>query len=165
MPEDRLPPMMLGAGILPLALVWFGWSMKTHWVAQVCAAYFLGLGVILIFISGIVYVVDVYPLCASSAVSIHVVFRSVFTASFPLWTGLLYEALGVDWMSTLLAGVAAVLFPFLILFFLYGKKIEAGALTQTRGRARPSTLLGERLALDLCNGSISVWLVHLITSF
>lgn len=79
----------------------------------------------LIFISGIVYIVDVYPSCANSAVSIHVVFRSVFAASFPLWTGPFYEALGVEWMSTVLGGVAAVLLPFPIIFLIYGKRIRS----------------------------------------
>ena len=124
-PEDRLPPMILGAAILPLALVWFGWSMSTHWFAQVLAAYFIGASVILIFISGIVYIVDVYTSCANSAVSIQVVFRSVFAASFPLWTRYLYNALGLEWMYTLLAGVGALLFPFTVVFFIFGKKIRS----------------------------------------
>lgn len=52
-PEDRLPPMILGAVLLPPSLLWFGWSGDTHWVAQVIACFFIGLSLQLIFITGI----------------------------------------------------------------------------------------------------------------
>lgn len=71
-PEWRLPPMILGAGILPPSLLWFGWSGDVHWICQVVASYMIGYGLLLIFITGIVYLVDVYQHHANSAMSIHV---------------------------------------------------------------------------------------------
>ncbi|KAF4973366.1 hypothetical protein FSARC_344 [Fusarium sarcochroum] len=124
-PEDRLYPMIVGAAILPVSLLWFGWSMSTHWFCQVLAAYFIGVSVLLIFLSGIIYIVDVYHECANSAISIHVAFRSVFAASFPIWTGPFYDALGVEKMSSVLAAVAAILFPVPIVFLIFGKKIRS----------------------------------------
>ncbi|RMJ13428.1 hypothetical protein CDV36_006913 [Fusarium kuroshium] len=124
-PEDRLYPMIAGAAILPVALLWFGWSMSTHWFCQVLAGYFIGVSVLLIFLTGIIYMVDVYHDCANSAVSIHVAFRSVFAATFSLWTGPLYETLGVERMSSVLAGVAAALLPFPIIFLIYGGRIRS----------------------------------------
>ncbi|KAH7367669.1 major facilitator superfamily domain-containing protein [Plectosphaerella cucumerina] len=124
-PEDRLPPMILGACLLPPALLWFGWSMETHWFSQVVASLFIGLGLQLVFISGIVYIVDVYMTNVVSAISIHVTIRSIFAASFPIWTRAMYDALGVEWMATALAGFAAVMMPFPILFFVYGPKIRS----------------------------------------
>lgn len=59
-PEWRLPPMILGAALLPPSLFWFGWSGNVHWICQVIASYMIGYGLLLIFITGIVYLVDVY---------------------------------------------------------------------------------------------------------
>lgn len=68
-PEARLPPMILGSLILPPALWWFGWSQHTHWASQVIAAFFVGFGLLLIFDTGIVYLVDVYLQNSNSAMS------------------------------------------------------------------------------------------------
>ncbi|OJJ46008.1 hypothetical protein ASPZODRAFT_66922 [Penicilliopsis zonata CBS 506.65] len=123
-PEDRLPPMIGAACILPPALLWFGWSTETHWAAQVIACFFVGLALQLIFICGIVYIVDVYIPRANSAISIHVVVRSLVSASFPLWARPMYNSLGLEWTATVLAGVSAVLLPSPILFRIYGRKIR-----------------------------------------
>lgn len=50
-PEDRLPPMMLGAVMLPAGLFWFAWtsSPSVSWVPQVIAGVFIGLGIMLIW--------------------------------------------------------------------------------------------------------------------
>ncbi|PYH90762.1 MFS general substrate transporter [Aspergillus ellipticus CBS 707.79] len=94
-PEDRLPPMTIGAFILPPRY----------------SAFWVGLGLQLIFISGIVYIVDVYNTCPNSAISIHVVIRSLVFSTFALYCTPIYDALGVEWTSTILGGVALVLLP------------------------------------------------------
>ncbi|CAG7988782.1 unnamed protein product [Penicillium salamii] len=124
-PETRLPPMILGGCILPVALIWFGWSMKTHWFAQVLSCYFLGLSLQLIFITGVIYIIDVYLANANSAISIHVSIRSLVSASFSIWGPLLYTSLGIEWTSTLLAGLAAVLLPSPIIFYYWGARIRS----------------------------------------
>ncbi|KAL4892877.1 major facilitator superfamily domain-containing protein [Aspergillus ambiguus] len=123
-PEDRLPPMILAACILPAALLWFGWSMEAHWAAQVISCFFVGYSLQLIFMSGVVYLVDVYMPRANSAISIHVVVRSLVSASFPLWSTPMYEGLGVQWSATVLAILAAVMLPSPILFRVYGRTIR-----------------------------------------
>ncbi|KAL4801831.1 MFS general substrate transporter [Aspergillus unguis] len=124
-PEDRLPPMILGGCMLVPSLLWFGWAMQTHWFAQVMACFFLGCALQLIFISGIIYIVDVYIPNANSAISIHVAVRSLVSATFPLWGSKVYESLGVQWTSTLLAGLGVVLVPSPIAFYFYGAKIRS----------------------------------------
>ncbi|KAL7651535.1 hypothetical protein ACMYSQ_011244 [Aspergillus niger] len=123
-PEDRLPPMILGAFILPPSLFWFGWAMKTHWMCQIVAACFVGLGLQLIFITGIVYIIDVYMTCPNSAVSIHVVCRSLISSTFALWCTPMYDALGVEWTSTVLGAVALVFMPAPYIFRRYGVAIR-----------------------------------------
>lgn len=124
-PEDRLVPMMFGAVILPPALIWFGWAARTHWIAQVLAIFFIGLALQSIFLCGIVYIVDVYVPNANSAISIHVVCRSIVSASFPLWCTFMYDRLGVEWSGTLLAGLALLCAPSPFLFYYYGYRIRS----------------------------------------
>ncbi|KAL3479605.1 MFS general substrate transporter [Aspergillus californicus] len=124
-PEDRLPPMILGGCMLVPSLLWFGWAMRSHWVAQVISCFFVGCSLQLIFISGIVYIVDVYVPNANSAISIHVAVRSLVSATFPLWGSKLYGSLGVEWTSTLLAALGVVLMPSPIAFYFWGSKIRS----------------------------------------
>ncbi|KAK7756630.1 hypothetical protein SLS62_001467 [Diatrype stigma] len=124
-PEWRLPPMALGAVILPPALLWFGWSGNVHWMSQVVASYFIGLGLQLIFVAGITYIVDVYQENANSAMSIHVVVRSLVASSFPLFATAMYDRLGVAWASSVLALLSLVMAPAPVLFWLYGSRIRS----------------------------------------
>ncbi|OGE52120.1 hypothetical protein PENARI_c011G06199 [Penicillium arizonense] len=124
-PEGRLPPMVFGAVLLPPALLWFGWTGDTHWVAQVIACYAIGLALQTIFISGIVYIVDVYPLNTVSAISIHVMVRSLVSATFPLFEGPMYETLHINWSATLLAGLSAIIMVSPILLIIFGSRIRS----------------------------------------
>jgi DHA1 family multidrug resistance protein-like MFS transporter len=123
-PELRLPPMIVGAAMLPPALLWFGWSENVHWISQILSNYFIGLSLVLIFSCGIVYIVDLYQIHATSAISVHVVFRSLLTASFPLWSTPLFSRLGVSWTLSVLALMSLVLVPAPILLYIYGQKIR-----------------------------------------
>jgi MFS transporter, DHA1 family, multidrug resistance protein len=123
-PEDRLPPMILGGAMLPGALLWFGWSENVHWMSQACACFFVGMSLQLIFMAGVVYIVDVYGANSNCAMSIQVVFRSLAAASFPLWSPPMYRSLGVPWSATLLACVAALLLPFPLLFMRFGPRVR-----------------------------------------
>jgi MFS family permease len=124
-PEDRLPPMILGGFILPPALLWFGWSMRTNWFCQVMSCFFVGFSLQLIFITGVVYIIDVYLTNANSAISIHVGVRSLVSASFPLWGPLLYRRLGIEWTSTLLACLGLLLLPSPLVFYYWGRNIRS----------------------------------------
>lgn len=124
-PEHRLPPMILGAVILPPALLWFGWSGDTHWASQLIACFFIGMALQVIFISGIVYIVDTYLLNTVSAISIHVMVRSLVSAVFPIVEGPMYETLHINWSATLLAGLSAVIMVSPIVFMIYGSRIRS----------------------------------------
>ena len=126
-PEDRLPTMIAGSIILPIGLLWFAWTShaSTIWVPQVIAGIFIGLGIILIFMSGVVYMVDVYLLNANSAIAINTFLRSLVAAGFPLFATYMYEGLGVDWATSVLAFVCIALIPFPLVFWFYGKKIRS----------------------------------------
>lgn len=124
-PENRLPPMILGAVLLPPSLLWFGWTGNTHWVAQVISCFFIGLSLQLIFITGIAYIVDVYLLNTVSAISIHVMVRSLVSASFPLFEGPMYGTLHINWSATLLACLSACIMVSPIIFKIHGARIRS----------------------------------------
>ncbi|KAG9642641.1 MFS general substrate transporter, partial [Aureobasidium melanogenum] len=126
-PEDRLPPMIAGSLILPIGLFWFAWTSHpdTQWAAQVVSGIFIGLGIILIFMSGVTYMVDVYLLNANSAIAINTFIRSGVAAGFPMFATYMFEGLGVDWATSLLAFVCIALIPFPLIFWFYGKKIRS----------------------------------------
>lgn len=84
-PEMTLPPLMLGAVVLPPALLWFGWSGNDQWASQIIACFFIGCPLQLIFTTGIVYIVDVYMGHTVSAISIYVMVRSLASATFPMF--------------------------------------------------------------------------------
>ena len=125
-PEDRLPPMILGGLLLPAGLFWFGWTSNpaTSAVGQILSGVFIGMGVVLIFMSGVVYIVDVYLIHANSAIAINTFVRSLVAAVFPMIAKYIFQALGMAWAISLMGFVCLALVPFPVLFFLYGKRIR-----------------------------------------
>jgi MFS transporter, DHA1 family, multidrug resistance protein len=124
-PEMRLPPMIAGAFILPPSLFWFGWSGNVHPASQIIALFFIGLGLMLIFVPGIAYIVDVYQFHSNSAMSIHVIVRSLISCSFPLFANIMYSHLGVAWATSILAFLTIALAPAPVVFYMFGKKIRS----------------------------------------
>jgi hypothetical protein len=52
-PEYRLPPMIIGAWFIPLALFWYGWTAdkKEPWILPIVGTAFLGVGMLIAFVS------------------------------------------------------------------------------------------------------------------
>ncbi|KAJ4359958.1 uncharacterized protein N0V89_000517 [Didymosphaeria variabile] len=96
-PEERLPPMIVGAICLPVGLFWFG-----------CMS----------------YLIDCYGFYANSAIAVNTFIRSFFGAFFPLFTHVMYTKLGVAWASSLLAFICVAFLPVPVLFYAYGAKIR-----------------------------------------
>ncbi len=70
------------------------------------------------------YVVDAYAKYAASAVGIIVTGENIFSAFLPLAAMSMYNTLGFQWASTLLALISLVLSFAPILFVVYGKQIR-----------------------------------------
>ena len=125
-PEERLPPMIVGAALLPTGLFWFAWTSSPHitWVPQVLAGIPIGAGILMIFMQGLNYIIDVYLMHANSAIAANTLIRSLAGAGFPLFVMAMYHNLGVPWATSLLGFLTAVMFPVPVLFFIYGKRIR-----------------------------------------
>lgn len=84
-PEERLPPMVVGAVALPIGLFWFAWTSNPNitWVPQVLSSAVIGLGMLVTFWQGINYIIDcygfvrAYPACEEKSAN---KLRSIATA-------------------------------------------------------------------------------------
>ncbi|KAK3073346.1 hypothetical protein LTR53_005142 [Teratosphaeriaceae sp. CCFEE 6253] len=134
-PEERLPPMIICAVILPIALFWFAWTSEQYvesWVPSVIATGFLGGSLLVTFWQGINYIIDCYGFYSNSAIAVNTFIRSIAGAVFPLFSAQMYRGLGVAWATSLLAFVCVVFIPAPILFYKYGSNIRA------RSRFKPT---------------------------
>lgn len=125
-PEERLPPAMVGAVILPIGLFWFAWTSdpSINWVPSVLAGVAIGCGILMIFLQMLTYIVDVYMWNANSAIAGNTVLRSLAGAGFPLFaTGMIHN-LGLPWAMSLLGFLCAALAPVPVLFFWYGARLR-----------------------------------------
>ncbi|KAG2421854.1 hypothetical protein HFD88_005830 [Aspergillus terreus] len=126
-PEERLIPMIPASILLPVGLFWFGWTSDRNisWVPQVIAGVPIGMGILVIFMQGLNYIIDVYMMFANSAIAANTLVRSSLGGAFPLFAVQMYHKLGVDWASSLLGFLTVAMIPIPIVFFFYGKKIRA----------------------------------------
>ncbi|KAF2735896.1 MFS general substrate transporter [Polyplosphaeria fusca] len=97
-PEFRLPSTVFGAILVPIGLFGFGWTTYPH-----------------------------YPLYAASALAANSFARSYFAGAFPLFGVQMYNRLGYQWATTVLAFLALAMAPFPILFFRFGKKLRGSS--------------------------------------
>jgi MFS transporter, DHA1 family, multidrug resistance protein len=126
-PEERLPPVIINAIVLPIGLFWFAWTSNPNitWVPQVIASGLLGMGMLVTFWQCINYVIDCYGFYSNSAISVNTFIRSIAGAAFPLFAWDMYEKLGVAWATSILGFVCAAFAPVPILFYIYGARIRA----------------------------------------
>lgn len=126
-PEERLVPMMYASVALPAGLFWFGWTShpSVSWVPQVIAGVPIGMGILVIFMQGLNYIIDVYLMFANSAIAANTLIRSTVGGAFPLFATQMYHKLGVDWASSLLGFITIAMIPIPVVFFIYGKRIRA----------------------------------------
>ncbi|KAJ5770246.1 uncharacterized protein N7511_002297 [Penicillium nucicola] len=126
-PEERLVPMMIASVLLPIGLFWFGWTSdpSISWVPQVIAGVPIGMGILVIFMQGLNYIIDVYMMFANSAIAANTLVRSTLGGAFPLFATQMYTNLGVDWASSVLGFISLAMVPIPFLFFFYGAKIRA----------------------------------------
>lgn len=125
-PEDRLPPIAVGVFLIPIGLIWYGWSAeyKTHWIVPIIGTFPIGVGIYYVNLVTYVYLVDAFTRYAASAASAESFLRSVFGAVLPLAGPALYDTLGMGWGNTLLAFIALAFAPTSFLLIRYGGRIR-----------------------------------------
>lgn len=80
---------------------------------------------------------------AASAIAANTFLRSLFGAIFPLFATYMFDAMGVNWASTLLGAVALVLVPIPVVFWRYGAKIRTRSKFAPTAKAQPAPVVVE----------------------
>lgn len=125
-PELRLVPMMASCWFIPAGLFIFAWSSypEISWWGPAMGGFAVGFGFIFLYNSANNYLVDTYQHAAASALAAKTCIRSFWGAGVVLFTNQMYDTLGYQWASSLLAfiGLACCAIPFL--FWFFGEKIR-----------------------------------------
>lgn len=125
--EIRLIPMMLSCWFIPIGLFIFAWSSyeRLTWVGPCLAGLPVGFGFIFLYNAANNYLVDSYQHQAASALAAKTFIRSFWGAGVVLFTEQMYDRLGDQWASSLLAfiSLACCLIPFA--FWKYGATIRS----------------------------------------
>jgi MFS family permease len=141
-PEARMGQARFGAFLLPISLFWFAWTSyrSIHWIVPIIASSFFGAGIYIVILGVLNYVVDSYQVYSASALAGVILVRNVVGCIFPLfavsilpslaWTWLtqsqrqMYERLGFEWASTLLAFLSLLFVPIPIWWFYKGRALR-----------------------------------------
>lgn len=122
-PEYRLPLLLPGALLLPVGMLWYGWSAEhhLHWIMPDIGIVIFAIGVKYTLQCTQLYALDVYPTWAASASAGSLFLRSLTGFAFPLWAPYLYRRLGFGWGNSVLALVATVVgVPVPVLLWRFG---------------------------------------------
>ncbi|KAF4554697.1 MFS-type transporter-like protein 35 [Elsinoe fawcettii] len=124
--EVRLYPMMMSCWFIPVGLFIFAWTSypTLTWVGPALGGFPVGFGFIFLYNAANNYLVDSYQHQAASALAAKTFIRSFWGAAVVLFTEQMYEKLGYQWASTLLAflGLACCAIPYV--FFYKGATIR-----------------------------------------
>ncbi|GKZ35722.1 hypothetical protein AbraIFM66950_006474 [Aspergillus brasiliensis] len=126
-PEARLY-LSVGGGIFGIAGGMFVYAWTSYpsmpWIAPAVGLWMVGMGSVVV-VSGIAdYVVDAYCKYAGSAMACFVVGENTVSAFLPLATSSMYNTLGFQWASTLLAFISLLLTLAPLSFIFWGKTIR-----------------------------------------
>lgn len=125
-PEWRLPPLAIGAILLPVGYLIYGWTAmyRLHWAIPIFGTTLIGIANLCYFFAIMAYLIDTYTIYSASAISANIVVRSIVTATLPLAGTKLYEKLGIGWGTSLLAFIALALAPVPFVLLKYGERIR-----------------------------------------
>ncbi|KAL4815735.1 MFS general substrate transporter [Aspergillus spinulosporus] len=128
-PESRLYFTCIEAVLLPIGLLWFGWTSNPsiHWVVPTLGIGCSILGIFSIYLATFNYLADVYGQFASSAIAAQSFCRNVLGGAFPLVTNIMFSDLGYGVAATILAavGFALTLVPWVLV--VHGQLIRANS--------------------------------------
>lgn len=125
-PEIRLIPMMASCWLVPIGLFIFAWTSypRLHWAGPALGGLPVGFGFVILYNSANNYLVDTYQHQAASALAAKTFLRSIWGASTVLFTTQMYDRLGYQWASSLLAFIALACCAIPFLFWIFGSRIR-----------------------------------------
>ena len=127
-PEFRAPWMVPGTLLVPVGLLWYGWTAESRqsWISVDFGAAVFSLGSFSFSQALLAYQLDEFGAeygAAANAASR--VLSNLLAFVFPVFAPRLYGALGWGWGNSLLAGIWLVLVgPVPLVFWLWGEKLR-----------------------------------------
>ncbi len=135
-PEYRVPMMVPGLFLMPLGMLWYGWSAQKHmsWPMVDVGVTIFTLGSFLWAQSVLAYLRDQFTKHAASANAASRVLSYVLGFAFPIFAPQLYKKLGYGWGNTLLA-LIIIVFAWPAPFFLwkFGERLRAAGKDSQEG--------------------------------
>jgi MFS family permease len=124
LPEYRLPLLIVGACLLPIAVALYGWVAEGQWSVglMIFAVIFLGFSLLLGVVPLMAYVVDAFGIYSASATTAVLVVRCLMGTFLPLTVGPLVEKMGYGWAFTVLAAIVLAVAPIPLLVLKFGAK-------------------------------------------
>ena len=127
-PEYRAPVMIPAILLMPIGLIFYGWSAENqvYWLVVDIGIGFFGCGYIVLTGATSAYVTDSFLGHTASAGAASRFVSSLFAFAFPIFAPGMYSALGYGWGNTTLACISIVLgFPTPWILWRYGAKLRA----------------------------------------
>ena len=131
-PEYRLPPMLIGAILVPIGLLWYGWTLQyhIHWIVPIIGSSVIAAGIVFIYLPIQIYLIDAFTTFSASALGACTIIRSLCQALIPLAANPLYDELGYGWGNSVLALIAAAFVPIVLLLLRFGERIRTNPCFQ-----------------------------------
>lgn len=128
-PEYRMEPAFIGGLFFPASLFWFGWTTfsSVHWISPVVAFGVFLASAFLLFQGFLAYVGENFPRYLASAYASNGLFRAAVGGAFPLFATPMFKRLTLQGGCSLLGGLAVLLIPVTVAFYIYGPKLRAAS--------------------------------------
>lgn len=123
-PEARLPLVVTGAFLLPVAVALYGWTaeLKVPVFGFLVTVTLLCISVVFSVVPMMTFITDAFGQYSASALTAALVTRCLLGASLPLLVPPLSEKIGYGWGFTALASFALLLSPIPCLIMRYGPR-------------------------------------------
>jgi hypothetical protein len=150
-PESKLFGLTIAAPTLALGLWWFAWTIpplvSAPWIVSMLSLTLLGFATNEFDSALTIYISDSYTLFASSAFAGSSLLRSAASATFPLFGVQMYQNLGGNVATSILAATATVFCTFPFGFQKYGERIrEASTFAKYSTKVNEENRIDGRLA-------------------
>jgi MFS family permease len=137
-PELRIPHMVPGVLLVPVGLLWYGWSAfaTVSWVVVDIGAVVLTVGGVFVTQALFAYLLDEFCESGASANAASRALSNVLAFVFPIFAPRLYGALGYGWGNSILALVWVVLaVPVTAVLWFCGERLRAVGRKEGEGRS------------------------------
>ncbi|UKZ72033.1 uncharacterized protein TrAtP1_012970 [Trichoderma atroviride] len=129
----RIPPefflwyALIGAPAIPISFFWMGWTAYPHvsiW-SPVLASVLFGFGILSVFVSTYMYLIDMYEVFAASALTMITLVRYVASGGMIEISIPMYKNLGIHWALTMLGLISLVFTTVPYAFYRFGPWIRS----------------------------------------